>query len=188
MKRKKKRALPSHLKKLNDKRDSIAAERDAGSSCGVCATKQKKPRVGGRKKGVTYEKRNTAELLADRLPFVDVASTPDPLTKKQRFEDSHHFSPDGIRDCSNQKRDPVRKHTEYFRSQELIEKRLGELGSKLSVRDTDFLQKAIGKLNSHTGGKEIERMAHELSNFDLLAAQADELILHVTKLERENAA
>ena len=31
-------------------------------------------------------------------------------------------------------------------------------------------------------------MAHELSNFDLLAAQADELILHVTKLERENAA
>ena len=97
------------------------------------------------------------------------------------------FSPDVIRDCSNQKRDPVRKHTEYFRSQELIEKRLGDLGSKLSVRDAEFLQ-AIGKLNSHTGGKEIERMAHELSNFDLLAAQADELILHVTKLERENAA
>jgi hypothetical protein len=187
MKRKKKRALNSHLKKLNDKRDSIAAERDAGSSCGVCATKQKKPRVGGRKKGVTYEKRNTAELLADRSPFVDVASTPDPLTKKQRFEDSQHFSPDVIRSCSNQKRDPVRTHTEYFRSQELIEKRLDDLGKKLSVRDADFFQ-AIGKLNSHTGGKQIERMAHELSNFDLLATQADELILHVTKLERETAA
>jgi hypothetical protein len=98
MKRKKKRGLNSYLKKLNDKRVSIAAERDAGSSCGVCATKQKKPRVGGRKKGVAYKKRNTAELLPDRLPFVDVASTPDPLTKRQRFEDSHHFSPDVIRD------------------------------------------------------------------------------------------
>jgi hypothetical protein len=116
-----------------------------------------------------------------------VASTPDPLTKKQRFEDSQHFSPDVIRYCSNQKRDPVRKHTEYFRSQELIEKRLDDLGKKLSVRDADFFQ-AIGKLNSHTGGKQIERMAHELSNFDLLATQADELILHVTKLERETAA
>jgi hypothetical protein len=37
------------------------------------------------------------------LPFVDVASTPDPLTKKQRFEDSQHFSLDVTRDCSNAK-------------------------------------------------------------------------------------
>jgi hypothetical protein len=60
-----------------------------------------------------------------------VAPTPDPLTpltKKQRFKDPQHFmchSPDGIRDRSKEERDPVRKHTEYFR----IEKRLGDLGS-----------------------------------------------------------
>jgi hypothetical protein len=55
----------------------------------------------------------------------------------------------------------VRKDTGYFRSQELIEKRLGNLGSKLGVGDADaaFLQ-AIGELNSHThtGGKEIEQI------------------------------
>ena len=50
---------------------------------------------------------------------------------------------------TKERRDPVRKHSEYFRSQELIEKRLGELGSKLGVRDTDFLQ-AIGGLTQFT--------------------------------------
>jgi hypothetical protein len=188
---KKKRKAPAHITKVNDERAAQKrALADDGSSCTDDCTKQQQQRNwGGRPKGATdatpRKRNNYTGLLKSGANWV--SETPDPLSKKQRADDAQTFSPGEGRDFSQQVRNPFRKHTDYMRSQQLITERLDEIGRTLSVRDQNFLQ-AIGQLTSDTSDKEVEKLAWELSGFDLMAKEVDDLRDHVHQLECENSA
>jgi hypothetical protein len=190
---KKRRKAPAFL--LQKNAEAIAAARQRAlladrSSCADCiAHQRKKPRAKGRPKGAkdaTPRKRSReCDLLKDDADWL--STTPDPLSKKQRAEDSQSFSPGEFKDRSSEVRDPFRKHTNYMRSKQLIDERLEEVGKTLSARDHNFLL-AIGQLTQRSEEREIVALAWQLNGFDLMAKEVDELHDHVHQLECENSA
>ena len=179
---KKRRKAPACL--LQKNAEAIAAARQRAlladrSSCADCiAHQRKKPRAKGRPKGAkdaTPRKRSReCDLLKDDADWL--STTPDPLSKKQRAEDSQSFSPGEFRYMSDEVRvrDPFRKHTNYMRSKQLIDERLEEVGKTLSARDHNFLL-AIGQLTQRSEEREIVELAWQLDGFDLMAKEVDEL-------------